>query len=874
MMKLRCHSEGVEESVLPFGRPFALLRVTMVCLFVALGCWSPCARAETPREGTRPTTARITVGDPSHPYPVGSIAVGMTNTPPGLVTEVHESNAMLRVSLADGEALWGLGERFDSLNIRGRTMETWIADAWGGGNRSYICAPFLISSAGYGLFFNCTGKVKFDCGATSTNELRIEVPEGGLDVFVFHGTPREILAEYTKLVGRPELVPDWVFEPWISRNSYLSEYDVDRVIDRMETNGLKAGAVVLEAWAESLQNFRFDQGRYPKPREWIEKLHQRGYHVVCWETPSLWDSASIYAQARTNNFLVRNADGSELRVDWLENAVKMDFRNADARDWWKRLQEPLIAMGVDGFKTDGGERMPDPWFHNLHPYYYQRAVLDAFQAEGKLGMTFARSGTAPCAGNSTFWGGDESSSWNDFPRVVRAGLSAALSGFPYWGHDIGGYSGTPPKNLYIRWLELGAFSPIMQLHGTTPREPWYYDDETMRIAKYYFDLRWALQDYLLAAAKRAREDGVPMWRPLLYVFPDDPATYNIDDEFVLGDDLLVAPVLTEFGERTVYLPRGEWVNVWTKEKVTGPKTFTVRPKLAEIPVFARADQAARFDKMLPPLPSDQHGDVFMELGGEASERGVVPTRRLIRGEKYEKVFITVHNRGAAETNGEVRLSLSNGFTALPSATQPFRVEAHGEARLAFYAIPPKDLTEGTYPAAINLISHETMATPKAFGVVLQFIKEPTHWQVIGPFDGGVGAEFSGDLPTDFKTEYLGAGGRKARWQTVGNDCVLDDGFVDFAKALGKDNNGATTFAATMITSRAGGSVRLYVGSGDALTIWLNGEQVFDKQVHRSAEPDEDAVDVKLRPGENSVLVKISRGIGLNGIYFRVAGGSS
>jgi len=466
---------------------FTFLRVTVLAL-TFVGCTRTVGRqVEAATEPpVTPHVVRFIYANPSHSYPLAS-----TNN---VVTAVVEFNAtVLPRKLADDEALWGFGERFDALNMRGRMTETWIADAWGGGNRSYICAPFLISSKGYGLFVNCSGKVRFDCGATVTNELRIEVPESGLDVFEFKGTPREILAAYTKLVGRPRPVPDWVFEPWISRNSYVSEYEIDRVIDKMKAHGLRAGAVVLEAWAEGLQNFRFEQGRYPNPKAWIEKLLGRGYHVVCWETPSIWDSASTYSEASTNGYLVLKPDGSELRVDWLENAVKIDFRKEAARLWWQKLHEPLIAMGVDGFKTDGGERMPDPWFHNLHPFYYQRAVLDAFQDLGKVGVTFARSGTPPCAGDSTFWGGDQSSSWDDFPRVVRAGLSAALSGYPYWGHDIGGYAGTPTKDLYIRWLELGAFSPIMQLHGATPREPWYYDDETVAIAKYYFDLRWALR---------------------------------------------------------------------------------------------------------------------------------------------------------------------------------------------------------------------------------------------------------------------------------------------------------------------------------------------------------------------------------------------
>jgi hypothetical protein len=841
----------------------------------------PAELSETVGRPPGPPVVRLQTGNPIHSYPLRSVVAVTTNAPEGLRTEVREGGATLRLHLADGEALWGLGERFDALNMRGRTMETWIVDAWGGGNRSYICTPFLISSRGYGLFVNCTGKVRFDCGATTTNELRIEVPEPGLDVFMFKGTPREILTEYTKLVGRPQAVPDWVFEPWISRNSYLSEYEIDRVIDKMEAHKLKASAVVLEGWAEGLQNFRFEPGRYPNTKQWIEKLQGRGYHVVCWETPSLWDSASTYLDAKTNGFLVLKPDGSELRIDWLENAVKIDFRKEAARLWWQRLHGSLIAMGVDGFKTDGGERMPDPWFHNLHPYDYQRAVLDAFRAQQKAGMTFARSGTAPCAGNATFWGGDQSSSWNDFPRVVRAGLSAALSGFPYWGHDIGGYSGTPTKNLYIRWLELGAFSPIMQWHGTTPREPWYYDDETVRIAKYYSDLRWALRDYILAAAKLAREEGVAMWRPLLYEFPDDTATYNIDDEFFFGNDLLVAPVLGETNERTVYLPRGDWMNVWTKEKITGPKTLTVRPMLAEIPVFVRAERAAMFEKTFPILPSGQRVDMI-EVVGARNERGLVPAQHVVVGEKYAKIFLTIRNPSGADISLNVRALPTAALEMLPHGAQTVKVSASGEARVAFYAELVDRLEAGTYPISIDAtelgqeVGIEGHKAPTSFRVAkatFTLVKLP-RWQVLGPFDGGVGSKFTEDLPTDLPAEYAGAGGRKIRWKAVGDDCVRSDGYIDFEKALGKGNNGQTTFGAATITSMEDVPARFYVGSGDALTIWLNGRQVFDKQVHRSAEPDEDVVDVNLRAGENSVLVKISRGIGPNGLYFRVATGSS
>src|ERR1035438_1275850 len=261
---------------------FASLQVIVLALSLVDCAQTGRRQGEAPSQPPAASRVmRLFYADPSHGYPLADTSGATT-----LIVKFRDN--LLHRKLADGEALWGFGERFDALNMRGRTMESWVVDAWGGGSRSYICTPFLISSKGYGLFVNCTGKVRFDCGATSANELRIEVPESGLDVFEFKGTPREILAAYTKLVGRPRPVPDWVFEPWISRNSYLSEYEIDRVVDKMEAHGLKAGAVVLEAWAEGLQNFRFEQGRYPNPKEWIEKLHGRGYHVVCWESLIVW----------------------------------------------------------------------------------------------------------------------------------------------------------------------------------------------------------------------------------------------------------------------------------------------------------------------------------------------------------------------------------------------------------------------------------------------------------------------------------------------------------------------------------------------------------------------------------------------------------
>ncbi|GEM_PF-2323117 len=483
-------------------------------------------------------------GAPAHPYPLVTavLASNLWHANVGLPAPqvtIGRTNATIAIALTANEALVGAG----NLNVRGTRRVVWCEDTYASHDPAYFVSSFLVSSRGYGIFINCSGRVVMDCGASDPHTLRITVPEPGIDAYVFRGTPQEITAAYTALVGRPRPVPPWVFTPWFSRNSYMSAQEIDQVLAEGRTRGFRPGAVVLECWAESLQNFTFETNRFPQPAVWINGLHTQGVYVVLWETPSIWTHAPSYAVARSNDFLVRNADGSELVVTWLEGGRKIDFRKPAARQWWQSLHAPLIAMGVDGFKTDGGERMPDPFFHNLHPYYYQKTVFDAFAQAGRAGITFARSASPPCAGLSTVWAGDQPAEWPFLPTLVRLGLGAAIAGFPFWGHDIGGYSGTPSQELYIRWLQFGTFSPIMQLHGVTPREPWYFGDTAERIARKYFAIRERLQPYLFAMASNVYSHGAPLMRPMAWAYPQCAEAWNVTDAYLFGETLLVAPIV-------------------------------------------------------------------------------------------------------------------------------------------------------------------------------------------------------------------------------------------------------------------------------------------------------------------------------------------
>ena len=218
------------------------------------------------------TVLRLVAGRPAHPFPLNSIKaerIGQPPKMPAISLTVGTNDSVLRLPLKPGEVICGFGERHDTWNARGIVFESWVTDSACRYDSSYFAVPFFISSKGYGVFVNCTGKVVFDCGAGKEDEMRITVPEPGVDVFIFRGAPQEIVEHYTRLVGRPQRAPDWVFQPWLSRNSYMSADEINGVISKMKEHGLKAGAVVLECWAESLQSFTFETNRYPNPKKWI-----------------------------------------------------------------------------------------------------------------------------------------------------------------------------------------------------------------------------------------------------------------------------------------------------------------------------------------------------------------------------------------------------------------------------------------------------------------------------------------------------------------------------------------------------------------------------------------------------------------------------
>ncbi|MEZ6319237.1 MAG: glycoside hydrolase family 31 protein, partial [Phycisphaerales bacterium] len=322
---------------------------------------------------------------------------------------------------------------------------------------------------------------------------------------------------------------------------------------------------------------------------------------ILWQVPVLHPASPLFADAERNGYLVRRPDGSvSFREHWLAGFANIDMTNPAAVAWWQDLMRPLVRAGVAGFKADDGEDIkPTDVFHDtrrgwqLHNEYsvlYARAIAELFEQEHVDGILWARSGSLGQQRYPALWAGDQAATWGQMRTLIPAGLSAGLSGMPFWGHDIGGYAGQPSPELYIRWVQLGTLSPMMQYHGIHAREPWLFGDEAEDAYTLAARARTRLIPYLQAAADVATDTGVPIMRPMSLPFPDDPRFAHEDTQYMLGDDLLVAPVLTPGSPgREVLIPAGRWRLATQRVEYQGPAKVRVPIGLVDLPVLVRAD---------------------------------------------------------------------------------------------------------------------------------------------------------------------------------------------------------------------------------------------------------------------------------------------
>ncbi|MEV6421185.1 alpha-xylosidase [Streptomyces sp. NPDC051662] len=533
-------------------------------------------------------------------------SVGRRGT--GFMTDAENRHFMLaQLALGVGEGVYGLGERFTPFTRNGQSVDLWQADGGTSSEQAYKNVPFHLSDRGYGVFVNHPGRVSYELGSEAVGQVQFSVEDQTLEFFVVHGRdPRDILARYTALTGRPALPPAWSFGLWLS-TSFTTSYDeatVRRFVRGMADSGIPLGVFHFDCfWMRAYQwsDFVWDPAVFPDPEGMLARLKEGGLRVCVWINPYIAQKSPLFAEGMAGGHLLRRPDGSVWQWDsWQPGMALVDFTSPAARDWYAGKLRLLLDQGVDCFKTDFGERVPtdvvwsdgaDPErMHNYYTQLYNETVFELLREERGEGeaIVFARSATAGGQRLPVHWGGDCESTFEAMAESLRGGLSLGLAGFGFWSHDIGGFEGTPTPALFKRWAQFGLLSSHSRLHGSKSyRVPWDYGEEAVSVTRAFTRLKHRLMPYLYRAAVQARDTGTPVMRAMLLEFPDDPACRALDRQYMLGDDLLVAPVFSEDGTVEYYVPAGTWTHVLTGARVTGPGWRRETHGFDTLPLLAR-----------------------------------------------------------------------------------------------------------------------------------------------------------------------------------------------------------------------------------------------------------------------------------------------
>jgi alpha-D-xyloside xylohydrolase len=527
-------------------------------------------------------------------------------------------------ALRPGEAVYGFGEKFIGLDKVGQTIDVNMVEATGTTTpRSYKNVPFFVTTAGYGVFFNTSARLTFWVGSRGAADIQVAIEDDFLDYFVILGRIEEVLSRYTDLTGKGAVPPRWSFGYWQSKISYRSAEEATTVVRRLREADVPVDVIHLdthwfrEDWRCDLE---FDPERFPDPGRFMADLDRQGVKVSLWQLPYIPEGSKLFDDLADVDGFVRTVDGAmyDIGISYTPGfrgrVGCIDYTNPEAKRVHQQYLRRLLALGARVIKVDFGEQAPlDGVYHdgtpghrahNLYPLLYNQAVAEVTAEATGENVIWARSCWAGSQRYPLHWGGDSSANWANLAPQIAGGLSFGLSGFQFWSQDIGGFLGQPDGPLLVRWMQAGLFLSHARIHGMGRRELYDFDDETLRVCRDYLHLRYRLLPYLWATASDCVRRSVPMARPLVVEFQDDPNTWRIADQWLLGDSLLVAPVLDDADERRVYFPAARWTDWWTGEAVHGPAWQTVDAPLDRLPLYLREGA------LVPMGPVMRHVDEF------------------------------------------------------------------------------------------------------------------------------------------------------------------------------------------------------------------------------------------------------------------------
>ncbi|MBQ2545902.1 MAG: alpha-xylosidase [Clostridia bacterium] len=512
-----------------------------------------------------------------------------------------------QLDLAIGEHVYGLGERFTPFVKNGQIVDCWNEDGGTCTEIAYKNIPFYVTDRGYGVLVNSSDAVSFEVASEMVTRVQFSLPGERLDFMVVGGEDMaHVLGTYTALAGRPALPPRWSFGLWLT-SSFTTSYDeatVLSMVDGMIQRGIPLSVFHFDCyWMRENEwcGFEWDKSVFPDIRGLTAKLHERGLKVCVWINPYIGQKTAAFREAMEGGYLLNKPDGDVWQTDlWQAGMGIVDFTNPAAWAWYQSKLRSLLEDGVDCFKTDFGERIPtdvvyfdgsDPQkMHNYYTYLYNKCVFELLTSERgeEEAVLFARSATVGGQKFPVHWGGDCNSNYLSMHESLRAGLSLMLSGFGFWSHDISGFEGTAPADVYKRWSAFGLLSTHSRLHGSgSYRVPWLFGEEAVDVLRKFAKLKESLMPYLWDEAVRTHLTGVPMMRPMVLAFPGDRICADLDTQYMLGSSLLVAPVFTAEGDVEYYLPAGRWTNLLDGREVTGGRFVREVHDFFSLPLMVR-----------------------------------------------------------------------------------------------------------------------------------------------------------------------------------------------------------------------------------------------------------------------------------------------
>ncbi len=512
------------------------------------------------------------------------------------------------LSLSVGELVYGMGERFTSFVKNGQSIDIWNADGGTSTEQSYKNIPFYITNKGYGVLVNHPEMVSFEVGTEMVTRTEFSVKGSYLDYFLINGpTMKEVLVKYTDLTGKPSLPAPWTFGLWLS-TSFTTSYDEDTVMSFV--NGMLDRGIPLRTfhfdcfWMKEFHwsDFVWDSRVFPDPEGMLKRIKAKGLNICVWINPYIAQESVLFNEGMKKGYFIKRTNGQVWQWDaWQAGMAIVDFTNPEAWKWFQDKLEILLDMGVDCFKTDFGERIPtenvayydgsDPEkMHNYFTYLYNKCVYELLERKRGKGeaVLFARSATVGGQKFPVHWGGDCWSDYESMEESLRGGLSLMMSGFGFWAHDIGGFENTSTADVYKRWVAFGLLSSHSRLHGSSSyRVPWVYDDEAVDVVRFFTRFKAKLMPYLYKTSIDTSRTGIPTMRSMVLEYTEDKTCHYVDKQYMLGDNLLVAPIFNDQSIAEYYLPKGTWTNLFTGEVKEGGCWITEKHSYLSIPLMVK-----------------------------------------------------------------------------------------------------------------------------------------------------------------------------------------------------------------------------------------------------------------------------------------------